>query len=255
MSIQLRRNGKIKTIWKEWKSTIFILIALFAFRSSVLNWYTIPSSSMNPTLIEGDLVTVNMLAYDIMLPFTKNTSIYKISDPKKGDIVGVFMEDNTGEKTIIKRYVKRVVATPNDKIKMINNILYVNGVEYKQNKVQNFDLSDLPLTHQNVEFNTYLESQGDIKYPVIFAHSKEGTSLDKIIKENVITNFSEFTVPEGEYFLMGDNRNLSKDSRIIGTAKRENIIGKINNVAFNYKSIYEDISFRFMVNPYDSNSK
>lgn len=238
-------KNKIKNIWKEYKITFFVLLTILIVRSSVLNWYNIPSSSMNPTLINGDVVTVNMLAYDVKLPFS-NKSIVKLSDPEYGDIIGVFINDT--------RYVKRIIAKPNDKIKMINNIIYVNGEKAKQKELE-MDLNYLPLAHgkDKFRFKAYTETHFGNTYPIVKAYgikdpknNKNVLMFPKSLTDQIITDFEEITIPEGKYFVMGDNRNLSKDSRVLGTISRDNVIGKISNVAFNYKSIIDsEIDLRF----------
>ncbi len=243
---RLTTMDKIKKIWKEWKVTIFVILAILIIRSTFINWYNIPSSSMNPTLIKGDVVTVNMMAYDIKLPFT-DISLYKVSEPEYGDVVGVIINGT--------RYVKRVIAKPNDVIEMKNNVIYINGQKLEQ-RMKPVDLEYLPLYHgeNEIRFKSYIERHDDVEYPIVFAYGVKDHENDKNvihfnekISKNFVENFDSFKVPEGEYFLMGDNRNLSKDSRIIGTAKKENIIGKLSSVAFNYSSIWtEEISARFL---------
>ena len=244
MSINLRHKRMLKTIWKEWKTTLFVILCILVVRSSFFNWYTIPSSSMNPILVEGDLVTVNMLAYDFHLPFT-NVNLYTFSEPERGDIVATFVDDEGKN----RRYVKRVIAKPNDKIKMVNDVIYVNGKELLQTK-SNIDLTTLPNTREGFTFDSYTEKHGELEYSIIYAKSHNGKSLQTFLKDNVISNFDEITVPEGKYFIMGDNRNLSKDSRFIGFADRDEIIGKITGVTFNYKSLYTDNEVRFLKSIY-----
>lgn len=246
MSIDLRHKRMIKTIWKEWKTTIFVILCILVIRSSFFNWYTIPSSSMNPILVEGDLVTVNMLAYDFHLPFT-NVDLYNFSEPERGDIIATFVEDEKSK----RRFVKRVIAKQNDKIKMVNNVIYVNGNELTQTK-NNIDLTRLPNTREGFAFDSYTENNGEIEYSIIYAnsHLHEKDVVKQYLKNNVISNFDEITVPEGKYFIMGDNRNLSKDSRFLGFTDREDVIGKITGVTLNYKSLYTDNEVRLFKSIY-----
>jgi len=247
---EVTKKDKIYKFYKEWRGIAFFIIAILIIRSSFFNWYNIPSSSMNPTLIKGDIVTVNMLAYDVMLPFSK-ISLKKISDPEYADIVGVFIAD--------QRYVKRIIAKPNDKIKMVDNIVYINGVKLTQTEFE-MDLDFLPLVHgsNKIKFKSYIEKHGDFTYPIVKAYGFEDpaepskiSSFPSSFLSQIITDFEEVTVPEGKYFAMGDNRNLSKDSRVLGFVDRENIIGKINSVAFNYASLWTpEISVRIF-NPID----
>jgi signal peptidase I len=244
MSIDVGHKRKIKTIWKEWKTTIFVILTILIIRSSFFNWYTIPSSSMNPNLIEGDLVTVNMLAYDLHLPFT-NIDLHTFNNPERGDIVATFVNNEGND----KRYVKRIIGKPNDRVKMVNNLLYVNDKEFTKTSVE-LDLSGLPSSREGFSFDSFTEKQGDLSYSVIYATSKEGYNMEQYLKDNIISNFNEITVPEGKYFIMGDNRNLSKDSRFIGFSDREDIIGKITGVTFNYTSIYTNTPSRLLFDIY-----
>lgn len=171
------------------------------FRNACADWNQVPTGSMLPTIQIGDRVLVNKLAYDVKLPFTA-VSLYKIADPVRGDII-IF-----NSKTADTRLIKRVIGEPGDTIELRNNIVYINGrkISYKNGsatkKVQ-YQLENLLGIEHEVQLNTH------------------GSSL---------SNMRSVTVPEAHYFVMGDNRNNSADSRVIGFVPRDEVIGKTETV-------------------------
>ena len=111
----------INRIWKEWRITIFLIVfVIIPAKSSLADWNWVPTGSMNPTILEGDLVYVNKTAYDLRFPLTFYR-LSKWSDHKRGDIVICFSpEDGT-------RLIKRVIGKPGDAIEMKNNTLFINS--------------------------------------------------------------------------------------------------------------------------------
>src|SRR5271167_2492909 len=109
-----------KTAWRENKSLLITIIILMAVRSAIADWNDVPTGSMNPTIVQGDRVFVNKLAYDLKVPFT-TWHLAQWGDPKRGDIV-VFFSPADG-----MRLVKRVVGLPGDKIEMVDDRLFING--------------------------------------------------------------------------------------------------------------------------------
>ena len=205
-------------IWKENRSFVVFIILMLVFRSSIADWNVVPTGSMKPTVIEGDRILVNKLAYDIQVPFT-GISLFEHSGPVRGDIV-VFDSAKSG-----KRLVKRVVGVPGDTVEMIDNRLIVNG-------------------------NTLL-----------YEHiSSTGSEIDKV--ENLLgvehfvrqskrktrrSNFRSVTIPDRYYLVLGDNRDNSADSRVIGLVPRSEIVGRSRSVVLssNYDNYYIPRSDRF----------
>ena len=107
--------------WDENKTFIVFIALMLIFRSAVADWNHVPTGSMKPTILEGDHILVNKMAYDIRFPFT-HFSLLKLADPLRGDIV-VF-----DSKISDKRLIKRVVGVPGDIVAMKDNVLYINGV-------------------------------------------------------------------------------------------------------------------------------
>ena len=186
--------------WRENKSFIIFLSLMFIFRSACADWNTVPTGSMNPTIIEGDRIAVNKMAYDLRIPFT-HISLVKLSDPQRGDIA-VF-----DSKASDKRLVKRVVGVPGDAVSMINNQLTINGtaIQYEKNTGNIDQLEHL--------FNT--------------------THIVRISNPNdhAFANFPTVIVPAGHYLMLGDNRDNSADSRVIGFVPRDEFIGKIGRAS------------------------
>jgi signal peptidase I len=198
--------------WREWlRSIVFIILAVTAFRSAVADWNDVPTGSMKPTILEGDRIVVNKLAYDLKIPYT-GWQIARWGDPDRGDIV-VLTSPADG-----KRLVKRVVGRPGDTIAMIRNRLIVNGetVEYS------------PL---DPELAAHFEPQGADR--IVAAERLGGESHAMMITRGARTlrSFGPIEVPEGRYFLMGDNRDESFDSRHFGLVDRELIVGRALAVA------------------------
>jgi len=140
----------LRKTWKEWRLTILIIVfVIIPVKSSLADWNWVPTGSMNPTILEGDLVFVNKLAYGLRFPLTLHRLAHW-SDPKRGEIVICFSpEDGT-------RLVKRVIGEPGDVIEMKNNILYINGdpVSYSAAEAKySQELSDRLLTFRLVGIN------------------------------------------------------------------------------------------------------
>ena len=208
---------------------MFILFVLIPVKSSLADWNWVPTGSMKPTIVEGDMVYVNKLAYGLRFPLTLKR-ISQWGDPERGDIVVLFSpEDDT-------RLVKRVVGLPGDEISMKNNKLSINGefVAYEPldpSKVQDVE----PLLRQYSIFEN--ENLDGRKHAVMSTPAIAAARRD----------FDGFTVPEGHYFVMGDNRDNSKDSRYFGFVERKLIIGEATHVicSFNKLDKYQPRYNRF----------
>ena len=209
----------VLNIIRENRFFIVFLFLMFVFRSSLADWNTVPTGSMKPTILEGDRIWVNKLAYDLNIPFT-NISIKKFSDPKRGDIV-IF-----DSKKADKRLVKRVIGIPGDTISMINNVIHLNDepLKYKTtNQYQNHIIVEEKLTMMSHK----IRLEGPI--------------------QNRVGQIFPLTVPDSSYLVLGDNRNNSADSRFIGFVPRKEILGRARHVvmSLNYENYYLPRSDRF----------
>jgi signal peptidase I len=170
---------------------------------------------MKPTILEGDRVFVNKLAYDLKVPFTTR-HIAEWSNPQRGDIV-VFFSPHDG-----KRLVKRVIGLPGDSIELRNNVLVLNGQPVEYEPLAKEFLPDLaPADREGRVFATeQLPGQ---------THAVAGNPAVPARR-----SFAPYRVPEGHYFMMGDNRDDSFDSRYYGPVKRKEIIGRATSVVLSF---------------------
>lgn len=193
----------LRLFWKGWGYALLIgIIVATTFKSSIADWNIVPTGSMKPTIIEGDRIFVNKLAYDLKVPLT-TWHIAKWANPRRGDIV-VFYSPKDGT-----RLVKRVIGLPGEKISMSDNVLYINGK---------------PLDYTLLNRSATLISTGPLK----IEENLEGThhQIQLIPSYPAMRSFSPITIPKGRYFMMGDNRDNSEDSRYFGFVKRDSIVGR-----------------------------
>ena len=205
---------------KEIRPLLILAVVLFAVRSSLADWNDVPSGSMRPTILEGDRIYVNKLAYDLKVPFT-TWHIAEWGNPQRGDIV-VFFSPHDGT-----RLVKRVIGLPGDTIELRNNQLFINGVTVEYQPIAEDLLRYIPAAERKGHDFTREKLPGQThavgSYPAAPAPR----------------TFAPVVVPQGEYFMMGDNRDDSCDSRFWGTVKREKIVGRATTVVISFdKSNY-----------------
>jgi signal peptidase I len=201
--------------WQEWLRPLILVVAVMApLRSAVADWNDVPTGSMKPTILEGDRVVVNKLAYDLKVPFT-TIHIAQWDDPERGDIV-VFWSPADG-----KRLVKRAIGLPGDKIELRENVLYVNGTAAQYD----------PLPSEIVEQMAVADQFGS----QFLRESVPGSTTHPVMAKPyapAMRSFGPVVVPAGQYFVMGDNRDESYDSRWIGFIERRRIVGKAVAIAF-----------------------
>jgi signal peptidase I len=198
--------------WKQEVRPLMILLLIgFSLRSSLADWNIVPSGSMRPTILEGDRVLVNKLAYDLKVPFT-TWHLAEWSNPQRGDIV-VFFSPHDG-----RRLVKRVIGLPGDTIELRNNALVINGELVTYQPIAADLLRDIPAADRagRVFVSEQLPGQ---------THAIAGNPNLPAPR-----NFAPLRVPVGEYFMMGDNRDDSFDSRYWGTVDRKQIVGRATAV-------------------------
>jgi len=199
-----------KKVLNEIRVFLAMLLVVSSLRSALADWNDVPTGSMKPTIEEGDRVVVNKLAYDLKFPFT-TFELLKWGDPQRGDIVVLFSPaDGT-------RLVKRVVGVPGDRIEMRENTLYVNG--------RGAEWREIGLQDDSEQGSSVLveENLAGLTHEVMFTPQIPA-----------VRSFGPVTVPPGRYFVMGDNRDNSNDSRFIGLIDRRRIVGKATAVAFSF---------------------
>lgn len=203
---------KILKFIRGWIGSLLVafLIAT-SIKSAVADWYVVPTGSMKPTIVEGDRIFTNKLAYDLKLPYT-TIHLASWDDPKRGDIV-VFYSPTDG-----KRMVKRVVGIPGDVIAMRDNQLYINGERLDYQPIDQDRYAQV-MAEQLAESQFYRESLPGKKHPVMMLPSRPARR-----------SFKKIVVPEGHYYMMGDNRDNSADSRYFGFVSRKQILGRANAI-------------------------
>ena len=220
MKPKTRYQKIISTVIKSWifSFVIAILIAT-SVKSSLADWNDIPSGSMQPTILIGDRVFVNKLAYDLKMPYT-TFHIAQWGSPKRGEIV-VFYSPEDG-----KRLIKRVIGTPGDTLAMRNNRLIINGqfVGYSPLQKQSIDKIEKDIKYDHLFFNENLKEK---------QHTVMLSSAHSLLK-----SFGPIKIPEGKYFMMGDNRDNSADSRFFGFVDRKLIVGQATTVVISRKDSF-----------------
>lgn len=199
--------------WREWRWYLFFLCFVWVpLRSAVIDYSPVPTGSMNPTILEGDVVWVNKLAYGLRVPLTQ-LYVTRWAEPQRGDIVVVLSpRDGT-------RLVKRVVGVPGDTVALQDNRLVLNGrpVGYEP-AAENYGETIARRLRQHAFFAE--EDLVGVEHPVMSLRGGAPAAR----------NFSAVTVPPGGYFLMGDSRDNSRDSREFGFALRNAILGKAEGI-------------------------
>ena len=204
----------MKVLYKFWKNnrSFIVFIALMSvFRSAVADWYEVPTGSMKPTIQEGDRILTNKMAYDLRIPFT-HIPLVKLNDPQTGDII-VF-----DSKAADKRLIKRVIGLPGDTIALDNNELIINEKKLDYKSLQS-----------NVDSLDKIENLNGKKHTIRVANVPSRLS-----------GFDEVTIPNNYYLVMGDNRDNSADSRVIGLIPRSELLGKAERVivSIDYNNYY-----------------
>jgi signal peptidase I len=200
---------------KKWihsnRGFLVFLLCLGIFRTAVADWNPIPSGSMRPTLLEGDVVFVNRLAYDLKLPLT-DVVVARLGEPERGDVV-TFSSPQDG-----RRLIKRIAALPGDTLEMRDEVLYLNGeaARYEAPEAVIETLAELGAQVPATRWTEHLAGQ------VRRVQWLQGVSAR--------SSFGPVTVPEGQYLMLGDNRDNSADSRFIGFVPRHLLIGQARRV-------------------------
>lgn len=200
----------MKNWFRNNRSFIVLMCCMGFFRLAIADWNPIPSGSMRPTLLEGDVVLVNKLAYDFKWPLT-DTVVAELGSPSRGDVV-TFKSPKDGV-----RLIKRLIAVPGDVVEMRDEVLYLNGVASQYQapvRVEEPLAEGVSTPAIQVQEN-------------LLGHTHTVQVLPQV---NALRNFGPVKVPQGQYFFLGDNRDNSADSRYIGMVPRQLLIGRAHRV-------------------------
>ena len=217
--------------WTTYRGTALFLLLMFGFRSAWADWVTVPTGSMNPTIVEGDRVLVDKHVFGLRLPF----SLARLTpgrDPQRGEIV-VFDSPRDGISL-----VKRVIGVPGDVVQLDGEALIVNGVRAGYAPGDASKVAGLLARTQAEDPQIYREAG------LVAEHD-----IQVLPHRAAMRDFGPVTVPEGQYFMMGDNRDNSGDSRYFGFVPRRNIVGRASRVvvSFNPERLYLPRQARWLV--------
>ncbi len=199
----------------EYSKAFFpVILIVFVLRSFIAEPFRIPSGSMLPTLNIGDFILVNKFSYGFRLPII-NEKIISVSDPERGDIMVFRFPHDTK-----MHFVKRVIGLPGDKIEYRDEKLFINGKLMPQKPDGKYGFKNG--ANRNLSLNKLTEDLESVKHNILLDPQRKSSQIMK------------FSVPEGQYFVMGDNRNYSNDSRYWGFVPDKNVVGRAFFIWFSW---------------------
>ena len=200
----------------EYSRSLFpVILIVLILRSFLIEPFRIPSGSMMPTLLDGDFILVNKFTYGIRLPVL-NQKVVDIGEPHRGDVaVFRYPKDPSVD------YIKRIIGLPGDHIIYKNKKLYINGKYMEQIDFGLYEATGTGITMAGAEM--YEEDLGTVKHHILINNDRPVLNM-------------EYTVGDGEYFVMGDNRDNSNDSRFWGTVPEQNLVGRAFMIWMNWDS-------------------
>jgi len=224
-----RPEGRKQPWWVEYSVSFFpVILIVFLLRSFLVEPFKIPSGSMVPTLLVGDFILVNKFTYGIRLPVI-NVKVADLGTPQRGDVmVFRFPEDPSLD------YIKRVVGLPGDRVVYRDKRLIINGEPVKVRQIEDY------LARERVQmYRRYVETLGSVEHQILIdpdapAYVPQVHAFPYAGNCNYNKDGFECTVPPGHYFMMGDNRDNSSDSRVWGFVPDANIVGKAFFIWLNF---------------------
>lgn len=222
--------------WVEYSRSFFpVILVVFLLRSFLVEPFKIPSSSMRPTLVVGDFIIVNKFIYGIRLPIL-GTKLIETNNPQRGDVmVFHFPEDPSTD------FIKRVIGLPGDTVEYRNKELFVNGVLQEKQRDGDYNYVESALNFVHTE--RYNEKVTGHTHPILVNPDAPSIHMASIAEFPYRDNCEYFTgtvrclVPEGHYFMLGDNRDNSRDSRYWGFVPDRLIVGKAFMIWMNFSDL------------------
>lgn len=215
-SVQNSIEPPREPVMVEYARSLFpVLLIVLVFRSFLFEPFKIPSGSMIPTLLVGDFIVVNKFAYGVRLPVL-NKKIIDVGEPKRGDVVVFRYPKDTSV-----NFIKRAVGLPGDTITYRDKQLFVNGEKVEETAAGRFGSDDVKCTTPAVDATLFWEQLGDANHNILL-HERSGSRN------------GQWIVPKGHYFMMGDNRDRSNDSREWGFVPEENLLGRAVGIWLNF---------------------
>ena len=205
-------STRVRRVWREYRGVLLFLVLSMGFRSAWADWVQVPTGSMNPTILEGDRVLVDKHSYGLRVPFTL-THLTRGADPARGDII-VFDSPTDGTSL-----VKRVIAVPGDTVLLAGEQLIVNGVPAHYSAGDTRELDSLLAATRAAAPRVVRETGAGPAHDLLLLPGRGPPPFPGLL-----------TVPAGRYFVLGDSRDNSADSRYIGYVPRRNIVGRATRV-------------------------
>ena len=225
--------------WVEYSISFFpVILVVFLLRSFLVEPFKIPSGSMIPTLQIGDFILVSKFAYGIRLPVA-NVKVFEVGSPRRGDVMVFRYPDDPS-----LDYIKRVVGLPGDRVEYRGKRLTINGTTVPTRQVEDY------LSRERMQYSRrYLEKLGDAEHEILTEDDAPAAvpmsrAFPMAGNCNYNANGLACTVPAGHYFMMGDNRDNSSDSRVWGFVPDGNIVGKAFFIWLNLGELGRFGSFR-----------